>query len=539
VAIYLDRCAIFAGGMLALPGTALLVTKNMNQDEQPKTESFASRNPIAANMAFGFLSWVLPGLVAFFSTPIVVTALGPHDFGLYALIFGFISYSVSFSIGKGVTKYVAEYKPAGNYEKINDVLSATLFLCLLIGLGAALFLIGGSSLLVRDAVQIAPADQAKSITSFYLAAAVIFFYTLSQVFSAVLTGLHRFDIYSYVTTFYGVLLASGNITLAMMGFGIVELFWWCLFTNIVICVVYFICAKRLLPEMKIKLNFHRETLALVFKYSSGVILGQIFANILLLFERGLITRTLGAEFLTYYAVPMTLAIYIHSFVGSLIMVIFPKASELGAQQAKQITLYERTTKVVVTMVAFIAVTMIAASHIFLYRWVGVQIADNGAPAFVLLVLIFSLLAVGGITWQLAEGLGHTRYNALLTFSWLAISAVLMLLLIGPWGIFGVGFARLMGVLTIPASILYIEHWLLGGVRWRFWVKLLSVLFVATAAAGLTEWLVFKNMAVSWLTLFAGGAAGIVVYTITLFIFGWWTNDEKELFSRLVFRASKA
>ncbi len=507
-------------------------------DEQPKGPTQTQRSSVAVNMIFGFLSWVLPGAVAFFSTPIVVKALGANDFGLYALVFGFISYSVSFSIGKGVTKYVAEYRPAGDYEKINDVISATLFLCLLIGSGAALFLIGGADWLVRNAVQIDPADQAKSITSFHLAASVIFFYTLSQVFSAVLTGLHRFDIYSYVTTFYGVLLAGGNIALALLGFGLIELFWWSLFSNVVICVVYFLCAKWLMPEMRIKISFRRETLFLVLKYSSGVILGQIFANILLLFERGLIARSLGAEFLTYYVVPMTLAIYIHSFVGSFIMVIFPKASELGDQQGKQIILYERTTKIVVTVVGFIAVTMITASHMFLEKWVGIQIADNAAAVLVLQVLIFSLLAVAGITWQLAEGLGHTRYNALLTFSWLAIGSVGMLALIPYWGVFGVGVGRLIGVLTIPLSILYVEHWLLGGVRWRFWVKLLSVLLIAAAAAGVAEWFLYRYMAVSWITLLVGGAGGAAVYGAILLIFGWLTRDEKELFARLVFRAGK-
>src|SRR5262245_19826003 len=138
----------------------------MTPEEQAPIEP-QHRRPVAVNMMFGFLSWVLPGIVTFFATPIVVGALGTHDFGLYALVFGFISYSVSFSIGKGVTKYVAEYRPQGDYEKINDIISATLFLCLLIGLGAAAFLIGGAVWLVKNVMQIAEGDQAKTIASFH------------------------------------------------------------------------------------------------------------------------------------------------------------------------------------------------------------------------------------------------------------------------------------------------------------------------------------------------------------------------------------
>lgn len=515
------------------------ITPQQDTAEQEYQTAPPRRYPVAINMFFGFLSWALPGAAAFFSTPIIVGALGTHDFGIYALVFGFINHSISFSIGKGVTKYVAEYTPAGNYEKINDVISSTLALCLIIGVLATAFLAGGAGWLVRDVMQIPAADQSKTIMSFYLGAAIIFFYTLSQVFSAVLTGLHRFDIYSSVTTFYGVFLAAGSISLALLGYGVIELFYWNLVTNIVVCAVYFINAKRLMPQMKLRLNFPREIFFLVLKFSSGVIAGQVFANILVLFERGFITRYLGTESLTYYVVPMTLAVYIHAFIGSLIMVIFPKASEIGDQREKQIVLYERTTKIVVTIVAFIAVTMISAGHMFLTNWVGMNIAENAAPVLVLQVIIFSLLAVCGITWQLTEGLGVTVYNACLTLSWLVIGVIGMMIFVEQWGIFGVGVGRLMGVLTIPFSILYVEHWMLGKTRWMFWVKLLSVLLVAVALTAVAERLILNNMAVSWLALMVCGAAGAVVYGTVLLMLGWVTKDERELFKQVVFRTRGA
>jgi O-antigen/teichoic acid export membrane protein len=511
----------------------------MEQQDQIKPELIRPRRSVAVNMIFSLLSWVLPGILVFFSTPIIVSRLGKSDYGIYALIFGFISYSLSFTIGKAVTKYIAEYKPSGDHKKINDVISATFFLSILIGGVAALILSGGAGWLVRNVFGIDPSAQEKSIESFYLAAAVLLFYMLWQVFSAVLTGLHRFDVYSYLSTLYGVVLTGGNIALALMGYGLVALFWWSLATNLVTCVAAYVAAKRLYPEMRLSLRFHRETLLLVIKFSSGVILAQIFANILLLFERGIITRYLGTESLTYYVIPMTLAIYIQSFVGSFMVVIFPIASELGDQKEKQIVLYERATKFTVTLVAFIAVTMITASHLFLTKWVGQTIADNSAPVMVLQVLIFSLMTVGALSWQLAEGLGHPNYNALQSFIWLVIGATLMVVFISLWGNYGVGLARLAGVLTIPLSILYIEHWLLGKTRWAFWAKLLSVVFAAAVLAGGVEWLVFRSLAVSWLTLFAGGGAGTLVFGATLLILGWYTEDEKELLGRLLPRWERA
>jgi O-antigen/teichoic acid export membrane protein len=494
------------------------------------------RRSIVVNMIFGFLSWILPGAVVFFSTPIIVKALGTAEFGIYSLIFGFISYSLSFTVGKAVAKYVAEFKPSGDHERINEIISATLAISLGLGVAAAAILSGLAGWLVREVFAIDLASQQKSIESFYLAAAILLFYMIWQVFSSVLMGLHRFDYYSYISTLYGVIMAGGNIVLALAGFGLVALFWWSLITNIVICVISYAMAKALYPEMRLGFRFRRKYLSLVMKFSSGIILAQIFANILLLFERGIITRYLGAENLTYYVLPMNLAIYIQTFVGSLIMVVFPIASELGREQKeKQIALYERTAKITVTMVAFIAVTMVTASHLFLTKWVGQEIADNAAPIMVLQVIIFSLITVNGISWQLAEGLGHPNYNALQTFIWTVVGVTLMSLLLWSWGIFGVGLGRLAGVLVIPASILYVEHWLLGKTLWGFWAKLLGVVAIAALLAGAAEWFLFYTLPISWLTLLAGGFAGIVVFAGALFMLGWYTDYEKQLVGRFVSR----
>ncbi len=74
---------------------------------------------------FGFISWLLPLGLTFYATPLVVRRLGVEEYGLYALVLGFVSYSFTFSIGRAVTKYVAEFRATGETEKINEVLAAT------------------------------------------------------------------------------------------------------------------------------------------------------------------------------------------------------------------------------------------------------------------------------------------------------------------------------------------------------------------------------------------------------------------------------
>jgi O-antigen/teichoic acid export membrane protein len=507
------------------------MTEETTPIEIPETGQ--TRSSIFVRMVFGFCSWVLPGLLVVFSTPIVVKALGADDYGIYALIFGLISYSLSFSLSRSVTKYVSEYKPLGDHEKINDVISATFFLSLLFGLGAAAILSGGAGWLVRDVFHIDSDAQARSIYSFYLAGGFLFFYMIWQVFAAVLTGLHRFDYFSYISIIYGVMLTGGSIVAALMGFGLIGLFWWSLITNIVVSIIAYWMAKALYPEMRIRLNFQRKTMILVAKYSSAVILTQIFANVLLQFERGLITRNLGSKELTYYVIPMTLAMYIHSFIGSFTFVIFPITSEIGGQRDKQIVLYRRASKMVVTLVVFIAVTMLAAGSTFLTQWVGPEIARHSAPLLIIQVIIFSLLAVHGIMWQLAEALGHPRYNTWLVLSWLLTGGALMYFLINDWGGAGVAAGRMIAMLNIPIAIMYGEHWFLGAIQWKFWARLLPVLAVGGSLTWLANYLILGSTGGSWLILFVAGGAGTLVFALVLFLFGWFTQDERLLISRLL------
>ena len=89
---------------------------------------------IVKNTLYGFSTWIVPICLSFAATPIIVESLGHQDFGIYALVLGFIGYSFTFSIGRAATKYIAEYKTTGETEKIRGVISATFFINIAVGI---------------------------------------------------------------------------------------------------------------------------------------------------------------------------------------------------------------------------------------------------------------------------------------------------------------------------------------------------------------------------------------------------------------------
>lgn len=491
------------------------------------------------SILFGFLSALLPLVSTFVVTPFVVRGLGAAEYGLLALVLGFVSYSFNFGVGRAVTKYVAEYRATGESEKISDILSATLVLNLVVGVFGTAILVLLTPVFVKDVLLIENQLQSKAVFGFYIAAATIAMLMLQQVFSAVLQAVGRFDWFSHLTTASSTVLSVGNLILVFAGGDALGLLWWNLFITILGAAVFYWAAKKLLPEARFSIRFRGETLRQVAGFSAGVIGYQIFGNLLLLFERSYITRTLGTESLTFYVVPMTLAMYIHVFVISLAMVLMPLTSEIQARKDKErlLAIYERATKYICLVAVFVCLSLIIGSQTFLSLWLGADFAEKSASVLAFHVLTFSGMALGIVVWQMSEGLGFPSRNAWLTLVWLVVGAGLMFLLTPQFGLAGAAAARAAGVvLTLPIFIGLIERLSFGKILLAFWQKTLFALILAGAAAGAAEYFLLEKLPLGWLGFLFSMIIGGTIFLGILFLTGFFTPEEKIWLRRFAARA---
>jgi O-antigen/teichoic acid export membrane protein len=487
---------------------------------------------IVRNSIYGFSTWVLPLALSFIATPVIVKSLGHEDYGIYALVLGFIAYSFNFNVGRAITKYVAEFRAGGESEKIREVISATLFINLTLGGTGLLAIFSASKFLVVDVLKIQTESQEKTIGALYIAALTIFFLMLNQVFNAILQGIHRFDVYAKIYNANNILLITGNLGLALTGFGLLPLLGWNLLITALSALVSALAAKRLLPEFALNLKFRRETLKFVFGYSSGVIAYQILANVLLLFERGWITGRLGAESLTFYVVPMMLALYIHSFIASLMLVIFPLASELKNEKEKLLRLYQKATKIVSFMAVFLGATLIVESRPLLTLWMGPEFAEKSAPLLILHAVTFSLLAIEIVAWQTTEGLGFPNYNSYFFMICFIISICGMIWLVDDFGNFGVALARTAGFGALFLSVFYVEKRFFGKFQIHFWLRLTGILAVSTLSAVFIESFLTAKLGINWASMIFSGFAGGLVYCLTAWLLGFVSEDEIALVKRI-------
>jgi O-antigen/teichoic acid export membrane protein len=490
---------------------------------------------ILRNSLYGLSTWIFPLFLGLIVTRVVVRSLGNVDYGIYALVLGFIAYSFNFSIGRAITKYLASYRAAGDTERIETVVSATAFLTVSVAAIGILLIISLSGWMVRDVFGIAPDEQLKTITAFRISAGTIFVLMLTQIPSAVLQGLHRFDIFSRIQNANSIIMMLGNLWLAYNGYGLVALLYWNLAAAVVTCTYAFISARRVFPELRFTIRFDREVVGLVIRYSAGVVGYQLVANAFFLFERSWVIAKLGAEALTFYVIPMTIGIYLHGFVSSLALVLFPLASEFENDRERLTRLYRTATKSLLFIVVIIAASLVAEGKLFLTLWMGPEFGERSYVLLVLLTIAFGMAALTIVSFQTAEGLGHPGFNFRNAAIGVMLGLPVILGLTDEFGSAAVAVGRLLAFLIPFLAIFNLEHRFLGGIQTSFWVGNVLRFGTAAVSAFFVEKIVISVLGMNWFTFLLSTFAGCLVYLAILWLAGAASTDDRVLVRRLIQR----
>jgi O-antigen/teichoic acid export membrane protein len=493
-----------------------------------------SRQQLVKNISYAFLAWLFPIVPTVFITPIIINTLGAEAYGIYLVMLTLTTYFFSFGIGRAATKYVSEFGANGETERVSGIISACVILTLSLGLVGTSVMAVFARDIVKDVLGITPEFQTEAVMAVYIACLNILVTMFAQIFLFVLQGIQRFDRYLVIININTIFLSVGSLLLVLNGYSVVALMAWALLTALLTTLFAFLAARSLVPTYAFTFRPSRDSWKLVLKYSGAIVGYQISGNILLLFERALITNLFGTASLTYYVVPMTLAMYLNMMSSSLLMGMFPVVNELLAQPSKLQRLYKKASKFLVTFLAFAVGSAILAGHLFLTVWMGPAFAEISYPLLVLHVLTFGILAAGSVTWQVAEAFGRPALNALAAFLWLAVAAPLMVVLATTWTVYGIGMARLVGSAIFIIISVYVEKRFIGGLHYRFWFTTLTRISAASLTALLVQWIILREMPPTWTTLFLGLFTSSILYLLALLILRHF--DEEDL---LVFRSTFA
>jgi O-antigen/teichoic acid export membrane protein len=392
----------------------------------------------------------------FLLTPFLLRELGPTHYGLWVLVGSFVAYGslLNFGMGGALTKYVAEYRSRGEFERSRAVIATSLWLYLGLGLAAALVIVAVAP--IYPALFRVPLDEQE------LAVRLVMIMGLNigvaipcAATTSVLMGLQRYDLYNAMTL--GVTLLSAVATVAVLGLGgdVAAM----AAVNIPVVLLMQLPAvliiRRVAPELGFglrgaRLSTARELLA----FSSSLFLGDVATRLQTQTDEIVIGAVLAVASVTPYAIARKLSEAALMVTEAFLKVILPLASELHAvdDHARLKALYLAGTRLTLAIFLSVGCALMVVPDLILRVWVGEEFVRYSP-----LVAVLSLASLINVArWPAAnvlQGMGRARFQALAAIGNGLANLGLSIVLAPTYGLTGVALGTLIPTIVESLCVL--------------------------------------------------------------------------------------
>ena len=417
-----------------------------------------------------FSNWVnlLLGIVISFSlAPFVVHSLGNTYYGIWVIMMQFTGYLylLDFGIREFIIRYVSKFEAERNEPEFIEVVSAGLDLYLLVALACVLITVTLAVLFpyIFDVTEeIVPVARSVAL----LSGAAIAQTLALNVFSGIVMGLQRYDIFNkigIVSSIVRLLLIVGFLG---AGYGIVALAVIQLFIGFGSGLAILLYARRLLRERALPFRYTRSSIRnrlpmfrRLYDYSIYVLLNNVGQKAVFYTDAIVIGIFLNAAAVTFYAIAGNLIEYLRRLMLVSNNVLNPLTSELqatrGSSSVGPVVINGARFSVLVALP--VAATFMIAGTQFISLWMGPEYTGESYPVLFVLTAI-TLLAIPNITiTNVLYGLNRHKLVAYLRLGEAALNLGLSILLVGYFGILGVAIGTavpqfLLMVIILPLVI---------------------------------------------------------------------------------------
>jgi O-antigen/teichoic acid export membrane protein len=432
---------------------------------------------IVSSVALNWVSMATSMAVMFFLSPFIVHHLGSIAYGVWTIVVSATNYMSLLDLGLqgAVIRYVAGDSAKGEHLDSSRTVSAALAIRFGIGLGVILVSISLGSLLPHlfhiPAELQRQARWAMVVTGTSLAISLTF-----GVFSAVLAGLHRFDLTSAVAMSQVVLRAIGVVYLLRAGHGILALAACELGVNVLAQAALARLSFQAYPRLRLLVELpRRDLIRKLWQYSVYAFAINIAQQVIYYTDNLLVGAFLSATAVTYYAIGGGLIEYLRQIVGKLTTTFVPLASRLEAEgkQAQLHSLLINGTRASLAVSLPIGVALFFRGHTFISLWMGPQYAQVSAQVLQILLISTVLTCGNSVSGNIAYGLGVHRPVAFWVAGEAFANVALSIVLVKKLGIYGVAWGTMIPSLFVavvlwPRYIAQVLKISLVGYLWQSW-----------------------------------------------------------------------
>lgn len=504
-----------------------------------QSEAGASAASLALlNSSYAIIEFAWPIVVALVVTPMVVNGLGPSAFGVLSLVavtlglFGLLD----LGIGGAAMRAVAQHVERGDRDGAARVLGTVVTAYVGIGLAGAAMIVLATPFLIGHLLSIPGELQPAATIAFYVSALGFPVTLIVGAFASVPKAVQRFDLSTRVGVAFSTIGPLATVALVISGHGLPEIAAAVLLVNVVMAIVYYRVACRLLGVRRLRMGVDMTILRALARFGGWFITASIGITILYQLDKFLLGSLLSVAAVTYYVVPGSLANRIQGVIGAATQIVFPASTALfmrGEHEAL-VRLYRDGTRLTFVLAAGLGVPMAVFAEPFLRYWLGTDFAMRSSVVMVLLVGTYFLLGLTGVAWGLGFGSGRAKVNGLFAVGMGLLDVGLLLVLVGPYQITGAALAFFVSAaIGVPALISYIERSVIGLSGREFLTQYGRVLPAVVLQVGAA--FVLRSLAVGLLPTLVLMAATALLLPVLYFVLGLATHSDRAFLEQVVGR----
>ncbi|MBW1848455.1 MAG: oligosaccharide flippase family protein [Deltaproteobacteria bacterium] len=387
-------------------------------------------------------------IVSFILVPFLLYHIGIEGYGLIALTWALISFSIfaDFGISTSLSRNLSEQIARKNTSRFNELLSSGFLIYLIIGSTLALTVIFfATSLSDMFKVSIARKYQAVFLIQ-YFAGPVIFISFINSIFGSILSSNNRFDLINAINT--GTSIFRGLGILLVLSFTDTDLYGWIfvsLASKLIFLISLYVAARRVWPGFHIHIRYVKiDVLKNLFSTGRYIFLQQISSIFRFKINPIILSVFLGPAAAALYKPAENISTTTMPLVSTLAAQLFPLATgyHVTGNTEKMKAILLRGTKYIFLLAIPICVMLIVYSKPIIKIWLGRSIEQHyliTASVLFFMAITDMFYYAGGTQGIVLLGMNRLKFVSIMSmiFTILNFGAVIFLVGYTSIGIIGV------------------------------------------------------------------------------------------------------
>ena len=501
----------------------------MNNSKQIKMGAVLSYLSIAVN--------ILAGLIY---TPWMIQQIGQSQYGLYTLANSLITlFLVDFGLSSATARYLSKYHAEGDEEKVNNFLGVIYKLYLIIDAVIFTVLLVIFFLIDRIYVKLTPTELEQFKVVYVIASSFAVFNFPFVTQNGIMTAYEKFVPLKLADLIYRLLIVGLTVIALLLGFGLYALVAVHAIAGLVIILFKFIVIKKSVP---IKANFRYSDKSLykdIFGFSVWVTVASLAQRLIFNITPSILGITTDTTAISIFGVVSIIEGYVYTITTAISGMFMPKISRIYATNSEKETekgdinsLFLNVGRFQYALNGLIIAGFAVLGQTFISLWMGAGYEEAywGILLIIIPGLFFNSLQIANTALVVQNKVKIQAYVALITG---VVNVILSIILSYFFGVVGscisifVAYlirAILTNIITAKVLKFDIKPFITG-----CYCKMTVPIIITVIGGIILNRLIVEN---SWGILLLKGGIAVVIYLISIILFGLKENEFKQIIERV-------